>query len=472
MLPRLQISLLVLRVGCILLAGRFAAAYDNGAPHSRLPPLGWSSWVALGRGWDTDQPRATEVDFCDEASVRSSIDAFFEVGLYAAGYRHFRLDDCWASKHRNASGHLQADLGRFPNGLPPLIEYAHQRGLTFGLYTCGGSHTCVGGRAGSKGHFEEDAEVLAEWGVDAVKMDWCYSQGMDPKETFAVMSHALNKTGRSMHFNMCEWGRDDPWQWGPSVAQSWRATGDHHGTWSSTKDIVAARTRLPEAMGGSAYAWNDLDLLQTGNYGQAGRPDHVAASMTETEYKSEFSMWAILGSPLIVSTPLLNCSSTDQIHGNFTPTRCRPSLTELQREILLNTEVLAISQESTLAGFRVSDPDPKEPSVSVYARNLTGGDVAVALLNAEDAELSGAVDFADLGLPKNVDMHVRDLWMHTDLGAFQDHFAPSRPLQAHETLLLRLMPQRTRSSQQASKAAGLDQPLQQAELASVALRLV
>ena len=25
-------------------------AYDNGAPVSKLPPLGWSSWVALGPG--------------------------------------------------------------------------------------------------------------------------------------------------------------------------------------------------------------------------------------------------------------------------------------------------------------------------------------------------------------------------------------------------------------------------------------
>ena len=70
-----------------------ARAYDNGAPRSRLPPLGWSSWVALGPGADTDAAAAPVRDFCDEASVRMSIDAFFEVGLYDAGYRHFHLDD-------------------------------------------------------------------------------------------------------------------------------------------------------------------------------------------------------------------------------------------------------------------------------------------------------------------------------------------------------------------------------------------
>jgi hypothetical protein len=34
------------------------AAYDNGAPGSRLPVLGWSSWVALGPGAER------ELTFC------------------------------------------------------------------------------------------------------------------------------------------------------------------------------------------------------------------------------------------------------------------------------------------------------------------------------------------------------------------------------------------------------------------------
>jgi hypothetical protein len=63
--------------------------YDNGAPHSRLPPLGWSSWVALGPG--AEHPI---FDYCDEDNVRNSIDAYVDVGLYDAGYRHFHLDDC------------------------------------------------------------------------------------------------------------------------------------------------------------------------------------------------------------------------------------------------------------------------------------------------------------------------------------------------------------------------------------------
>ena len=76
------------------LLGLFAsvvAAFDNGAPLSRLPPLGWSSWEAFGPG--TEHPVR---DYCDENSVKAAADAFISTGLYDAGYRHFHLDDCWS----------------------------------------------------------------------------------------------------------------------------------------------------------------------------------------------------------------------------------------------------------------------------------------------------------------------------------------------------------------------------------------
>lgn len=65
-----------------LVAG--VAAYDNNAPAARLPTLGWSSWIGLG-----PNGQHPVFDYCDEASVRAAADAFVEVGLYDAGFRHF-----------------------------------------------------------------------------------------------------------------------------------------------------------------------------------------------------------------------------------------------------------------------------------------------------------------------------------------------------------------------------------------------
>merc|ERR1719263_972634 len=106
--------------------------------------------------------------------------------------------------------------------------------------------------------------------------------------------------------------------------------------------------------------------------------------MTATVAKTEFSMWAIFASPMVITTPILNCSKTDQINGKDTPGTCVPSITELQKEILLNKEVIAINQDVTLAGHLVSNgtqTDSTAPVAMVYARHLSDASVAVALYN-------------------------------------------------------------------------------------------
>lgn len=103
-------------------------AYDNGAPGSRLPVLGWSSWVALGPG--SDHPI---FDYCDEFSVKSASDAFVALGFKDAGYTAFHLDDCWADKNRNESGFLQGELDHFPNGMKTVVDHVHSSTASFSL---------------------------------------------------------------------------------------------------------------------------------------------------------------------------------------------------------------------------------------------------------------------------------------------------------------------------------------------------
>jgi len=78
--------MLALRVGALLVAAR-VQAYPNGAPNARLPTLGWSSWIGLGPG--AEHP---VFDYCDASGIMAAADAFIEVGLFDAGYRHFHLD--------------------------------------------------------------------------------------------------------------------------------------------------------------------------------------------------------------------------------------------------------------------------------------------------------------------------------------------------------------------------------------------
>ncbi len=155
-----------------------------------------------------------------------------------------------------AAGYLYPETEHFPNGMKPVIDYVHSKNLSFGLYTCGGTFTCVGGRPGSKDHWEQDAAVWAEWGVDWVKMDWCNTEGMDIKQSYSNMSKALNESGRAIAFNMCEWGNEAPWTWGDAVAQSWRMAGDHTATWQSTKTTIGLSAAIPANFTGVPYGWN------------------------------------------------------------------------------------------------------------------------------------------------------------------------------------------------------------------------
>ena len=430
------------------------SGYDNGSPHSRLPPLGWSSWVALGPG-----AKHPIFDFCDEFSVLQSIDAFLEVGLHGAGYRHYHLDDCWAGG-RNSSGFLYPDLGRFPNGMRKVVDYAHAKGLLFGLYTCAGTETCVGNRPGSKDHWTQDASVFAECGVDWVKMDWCNTQGMHPREAYGNMSAAMNATGRRMHLNMCEWGIDNPWEWGGKIAQSWRMSGDHTGVWSSTKRQVRLSASIPARYTGLPYGWNDMDMLETGNYDQAAHANGRESNMTYDEYHSEFSMWAISASPLVVTTPIMNCTTNMPTAGACNSTHeernalcndgkvrrqcecwpatsvtCKGWLSELQRSILLNREVLAINQDVTPQGRPV-----KEGDLRIWARDLSDGSIAVALYNEEDVAQSISVSFADLGWDASTHVSVRNLWSKVDEGKFVGRYPEGAGVTVapHATRLLRL----------------------------------
>jgi len=104
-----------------------------------------------------------------------------------------------------------------------------------GLYTDSGLLTCTAAGPGSYGHYPQDAKTFASWGMDYVKMDWCYTVvddvQLDPRIAYHNMSIALNQTGRPIFFNLCEQGILSPWEWGPSCGNSWRTGADHHDTW-------------------------------------------------------------------------------------------------------------------------------------------------------------------------------------------------------------------------------------------------
>ena len=128
----------------------------------RTPALGWNSWNAGG---------------CNAATASMALNTanlFVSLGLKDLGYQYVNIDDCWSTKSRDSSGNLVADPNKWPNGIKSVADQIHGKGLKFGLYGCAGTLTCAG-YPGSQGREKQDAQLLANWGVDYWKHDNCYT---------------------------------------------------------------------------------------------------------------------------------------------------------------------------------------------------------------------------------------------------------------------------------------------------------
>ena len=351
------------------------------------PPMGWNSWNRFG---------------CDinEELIKQMADALVSEGFASAGYNYLNLDDCWQAS-RAEDGSILEDPTAFPSGMAALADYVHGKGLRFGLYTCAGTQTCQQ-RPGSFGFEEQDAASYAAWGVDYVKVDWCFTKGMDSQQRYAAMHEAIVKAGRPMILSICNWGIDQPWSWGPQYGQLWRTTIDIMDTWASMLYNFLGTEAHADAAGPGH--WNDPDMLEVGNGG-----------LDAAEARAHFSLWAMLAAPLIAGNDLR-------------------ALDEETKAILLNQEVIAVDQDPLgVAAKRLSG----EGVVGVWARPLAAqGARAVVLLNGSAQPQLLGFQLSDLGL-QGEDAVLRDLWLHQDLPDQGPRF--QRQVEPHSAVLLKVL---------------------------------
>ena len=117
--------------------------------------------------------------------------------------------------------------------------------------------------------------------------------------------------------------------------------------------------------------WNDLDNLMLGGKVQSGG----GMALTWNEYRSQFSLWCILASPLIFSADIIQHYSSANV------------LTKEMRDIMMNREMTAINQDPLgKEGWRVSPPNPT--GGEAWARALKDGNIAVALLNRRNTTIT------------------------------------------------------------------------------------
>lgn len=327
------------------------------------PPMGWNSWNKFGCN-------------INDKIVRETADAIVASGMKDAGYVYVNIDDCWQSD-RAADGSIVIDAKNFPDGIKPVADYVHSKGLKLGVYTDAGHFTCQH-RPGSYDHEKQDIDTYASWGVDYIKIDWCYAEGLDPETQYIKFRDAIATASRPIFFSLCNWGVNAPWRWGAKVGNSWRTTGDISDNWDSMSNIGFSQDGL-EKFSGPGH-WNDPDMLEVGNGG-----------MNAVEYRTHMSLWAILAAPLLAGNDIR-------------------SMKDETRDILLNKEVIAVNQDKLgKQGRRVWHEGPLE----IWARPLADGSQAVGLFNRGSGTIKMTLPLGVIGITGAAQL--RDLWAHTDI---------------------------------------------------------
>jgi alpha-galactosidase len=363
--------------------------------------MGWNSWNHF----------AGKVD---DADVRAAADALVSSGMRDAGYIYVNIDDTWEGK-RDRHGYIQTN-SKFPD-MKALADYVHSKGLKIGIYSSPGPKTCAG-YAGSYKHEKKDAETYAKWGIDYLKYDMCsYGQIIDKKvgkpdasnaaarlkmdeAAYRKMHKALLATGRPIVLSMCQYGWDDVWKWGAGVGGNlWRTTGDINDTYARMSEIGFNQAGLAPYAGPGH--WNDPDMLEVGNGG-----------MTNEEYRTHMSLWAILAAPLLAGNDL----------SKMTPDTLA---------ILTDKDVIAIDQDALgKQGTRLSQEGPQE----IWTKPLSGGAMAVGLFNRSTEPQQMTLSLAAIKMDPSAKLH--DIWGNQDVTATDGIYATTVP--PHGVVLLRV----------------------------------
>jgi len=251
--------------------------------------------------------------------------------------------------------------------------------------------------------------TFAAWGFDAVKVDFCggVRQGLAPAAAYGAFHEAIvhNASGRPMLLSICDYlqpgefvqsgqavqsGQSAPetptienssftsYTFGPSSGNSWRTDTDVGAPGEvQFNDVLRnldADAAQPQAAGPGH--WNDPDYLG---------PDQ---GMSEAQFRTQFSMWAMLAAPLMVSADLISLSSGSQ-------------------RTVADSGAIAIDQDPAgMQGRLLASSGEGQ----VWVKPLSDGSRAVALLNRGSRALRIATTAAAAGMPGAGRYVLRNVW--------------------------------------------------------------
>jgi hypothetical protein len=323
-------------------------------------------------------------------------------------------------------------INRFPSaadgaGFKPLADYAHSKGLKFGIHIMRGipreavdKNLPIDGskyhaadiadkfnvckwagmedtygvdmsKPGAQDYYDSIARLYASWGVDFVKADDMSRPFRGPE--IHALSLALRKTGRSIVLSLSP---------GPAPirdytalaanAQMWRISNDFWDRWIDVRQQFE-RAHLWEH-DSHPGGWPDADMLPLGHIAIRGeRGDDRKSLLAHDEQITLMTLWSIFRSPLMMGGDL-------------------PSSDAFTLGLLTNPEVLDVNQHSSNGHQSYRKGNVIAWTAGAPTKN---SDKYVAIFNTGDAPAKIELPWRQLEV-EGSRVRVRDLWTKQDLG--------------------------------------------------------
>jgi alpha-galactosidase len=168
---------------------------------------------------------------------------------------------------------------------------------------------------------------------------------------------------------------------------------------------MIAASQIEHMYSNTQGCFNDMDILIVGMNGGGLNPETCVGGCNDTEYQTHFTLWAMMNSPLIIGCDIR-------------------SMTDKAKEILTNSDVIAINQDPDCRSCYKLDTF-SSPDTFILVKPLSDGDYAVGFFNFGDASAYVELHFWDMGLSLNAGfgLDFYDCISHEPLGVQSEYFS-------------------------------------------------
>lgn len=217
--------------------------------------------------------------------------------------------------------------------------------------------------------------------------------GQELKKATRAQSEKTGEDEKPIFFSICEWGNNNPWEWGKGIGNSWRTTPDISANWGRIMDIYNKNIQLYDYAGPGHF--NDPDMLEVGN-----------GNLTYEENKSHFTLWCMMASPLILGNDIRAFINEDGTVDTDNQTY----------QIITNKDLIDIDQDVRGIQGRKYKTDG---NVDIIVKPLENNELAICFFNKSNSVVSSSISINKLtnedyiDLPKASAYKTYDLWDKT-----------------------------------------------------------